>query len=77
MTATQPLTSFPAGSRVRIENFDACSNARCRLCAMGLTPGTIVDVESGGPGPLRMRVRGASLVLGKGLASQVMASRIG
>lgn len=76
MLTAQPLTSFPAGSRVKVETFDAGSMARGRLCAMGLTPGTVVVVESGGPGPLRMRVRGASLVLGQGLASQVMASRI-
>lgn len=76
MTTTKPLTSFPAGSRVRVEAFDACGNARCRLCAMGLTPGTEVTVESGGPGPLRLRVRGANLVLGQGLAGQVVASRI-
>jgi len=76
MITAQPLTSFPSGSRVRIETFCGCNRARCRLCAMGLTPGTCVDVESGAPGPLRIKVRGSSLVLGKGLAGQVMVAPI-
>ncbi|EGJ49217.1 FeoA family protein [Desulfocurvibacter africanus] len=76
MTQAQPLTSFAAGSRVKVVNFDSCNHARCRLCALGLTPGVMLEIDSGGPGPLRIRVRGSSLVLGQGLASQVLASRV-
>ncbi len=76
MTQAQPLTSFSAGSRVKVVNFDACNGARCRLCALGLTPGVMLEVDSGGPGPLRIRVRGSSLVLGQGLASKVLAASV-
>jgi ferrous iron transport protein A len=72
MTA-KPLTSYPKGSKVTIKNYCAGQQARCRLCAMGLTPGTLVEVASGGSGPCRLRVRGADMILGQGLADKVLA----
>lgn len=72
MTA-KPLTSFPKGSKVTIKNYCAGQQARCRLCAMGLTPGTQVEVASGGSGPCRLKVRGADMILGQGLADKVLA----
>ncbi len=67
------LDRFPAGSRVRIESLCDCPKARCRLCAMGLTPGIEVEVLSSGSGPCDLRVRGSRIVLGHGLASRVVA----
>jgi len=44
-----------------------------RLADMGLTPGAYVKVVNAAPfrGPVRVEVRGTSLALGRGLASQV------
>ncbi len=71
----RPLSDFPSGSRVRIERFCDCAggNCRCRLCALGLTPGTLVTVDSAGPGGCRLKVRGADLVIGRGMAEKVLA----
>jgi ferrous iron transport protein A len=68
MAPCGPLNQFPAGSRVRIEQLCECSRARGRLCAMGLTPGTVVEICSGCGGPCYLKVRGARLTLGHGLA---------
>jgi ferrous iron transport protein A len=70
----QPLTAFPKGKHVRIEALEGGSSARCRLCALGLTPGSSLEICSSGPGPCRLKVRGADLVLGHGLAEKVLAS---
>ena len=76
MNDTRTLCEFEPGARVAIESYCACGKLRCRLCALGLTPGTEVVVESPGPGPCRVSVRGSSLVIGHGLADKVMAKRL-
>ncbi len=70
----RPLTAFPKGSTVRIHSLCAGGHARCRLCALGLTPGTPVELGSNGSGPCRLKVRGADLVLGQGMAEKILAS---
>ncbi|EPR35633.1 FeoA family protein [Alkalidesulfovibrio alkalitolerans DSM 16529] len=74
----KPLSDFPSGSTVTIERFCDCAGGqcRCRLCALGLTPGTRVIVDSAGPGGCRIRVRGADLVIGQGMAEKVLASPV-
>ncbi|WP_029896625.1 FeoA family protein [Desulfohalovibrio reitneri] len=73
----QPLTSFRSGARVRVEEYAASGcGARCRLCALGLTPGTLVEISGCTGGPCRLRVRGSDLVLGHGLAEKVLASPV-
>jgi ferrous iron transport protein A len=69
----QPLSGFPAGSRVRIADFCETSSAKCRLCALGLIPGTVVRVVSGAGGTCRVRVKGTDLVLDSVLASTILA----
>ncbi len=68
------LHQFPAGSLVRIEQLCDCPKARGRLCALGLTPGTTVEVCSGGPGPCLLKVRGCSVAIGHGMADRVLGS---
>ena len=65
------LRHVPAGKRVRIH--DCCTNPalRGRLCALGITPGTEVDVCSQGHACC-LRVRDTSLVLGAQMAEQVL-----
>ncbi|MFO7717917.1 MAG: FeoA family protein [Thermodesulfobacteriota bacterium] len=72
--SSHPLCHYPNGSKVRVTALDSCSGARCRLCSLGLTPGTEVEITQNGPGPCRLRVRGSDLVLGHGLAHKVMAA---
>jgi len=74
MVMCKALPHFPAGSTVRIERLCECPKARGRLCALGLTPGTTVQVCSGGPGPCRLKVRGGSVAIGQGMASGVYCS---
>lgn len=76
--AAKPLSDFPCGAKVCIDSYNAGQSARCRLCALGLTPGTTVTVDAaGGAGPCRLRVRGADLVLGHGLACLILAKPVG
>lgn len=69
----QPLCRIPHGTRVKVEDLDGCRQARSKLYAMGLTPGTELEVVQSGPGPCRLRVRGTDLVLGHGLSQKVFA----
>ena len=68
----KPITEFPCGSKVRIAAFDAGGKARCRICSLGLIPGTEVEVNCAGRGPLRIKVRGADMVLGTGMAEKIL-----
>lgn len=77
MSSIQPLSSFPRGSRVKIMKLCNCPRARGRLCAMGLTPGTIVEVNSNGAGPCRLKVRGSDLVLGNRMAGRIFGRPAG
>jgi ferrous iron transport protein A len=74
MSGSQPLTRFSGGNTVRIDSLNAGARARGRLCALGLTPGTSLQVSSCGPGPCRLKVRGSDVVIGAGLAEKIMAS---
>ena len=71
MAPLGPLSTFPAGSRVRVESLCDCPRARGRLCAMGILPGTVVEITSCCGGPVCLRARGCSFTLGNGLAQKV------
>ena len=68
-----PLNHFPSGSKVTIASLNAGGGARSKLYAMGLTPGTSIQITASGGGPCRMKVRDCELVLGNGLASKILA----
>ena len=68
-----PLIHFPSGSKVVIASLTGGGGARSKLYAMGLTPGTEIQIVSNGSGPCRMKVRDSELVLGQGLATKVLA----
>lgn len=70
-----PLNRFPSGTRVTITALQAGTGARGHLCALGLTPGTLVEITSCGPGPCRLRIRDTDLLLGHGMAEKVLASK--
>ncbi len=72
MHLLQPLTHFPVGSHVIIKKLGECPKGRIRLCSMGLTPGTVVEVEDITCGLCRIRVRGSELVIGKGMVGKIL-----
>lgn len=65
------LLQVPAGRRVRIHGVSAGGGLRGRLCALGITPGTELDVCSQGHGCC-VRVRDTSIVLGEQMADMVL-----
>ncbi len=68
-----PLCRIPEGTLVKVEDLDGCRKARSKLYAMGLTPGTELEVVQSGPGPCRLRVRGTDIMLGHGLSQKIFA----
>ncbi|GAB6037022.1 hypothetical protein JCM15519_15810 [Fundidesulfovibrio butyratiphilus] len=70
-----PLNQCQEGSRVRIVSLCRDSRCRCRLCAMGLTPGVEARVCGRGGG-CRLRVRGGEVCLGDNLAREVMVKEL-
>jgi ferrous iron transport protein A len=70
-----PLSECPRGSKVRIVALCEDRSCRCRLCALGLTPGVEAEVREGGE-CCRLSVRGEDICLGAGLADRVMVSQV-
>jgi len=70
-----PLSECPRGSKVRIVELGQDHHCRCRLCAMGLTPGVTAEVREGGE-CCRLNVRGGEICLGAGLAGRVMVTHL-
>jgi len=67
-----PLASAPPGRRCRVVNIVGGLGITQRLYEMGLTPGSVVEVESSGGGPVVVKVRGVSIVIGRGMASKII-----
>lgn len=65
------LGDAPRGHCLRITRLCSGPRENCRLCALGLTPGTQVRILSCGAGLLRLMVRDCSLALDTGLARLV------
>jgi ferrous iron transport protein A len=70
-----PLSQCPQGSKVRIVSLCEDARCRCRLCALGLTPGVEAEVREGGDS-CRVSVRGGEVCLGSGLAGRVMVTPV-
>jgi Fe2+ transport system protein FeoA len=70
---TRPLSATRAGDRVELFRIDAGRGLNNRLAAMGLVAGTELTVVSNGhPGPFVLIVKGAKVVLGRGVAHKIM-----
>ncbi|NJB68496.1 ferrous iron transport protein A [Desulfobaculum xiamenense] len=59
-----------------ISEIRVCPRERCRVLAMGLTPGTVAEICSNGPGSCCLRVRDCDLVLGDGMARHILATLV-
>jgi len=67
------LDEVPEGSRaVVVDVAEQGWGLRKRLLEMGLVPGTTVEVVRNSRGPILVRVRGATLALGRGLARKIV-----
>lgn len=72
----QCLTECPNESQFFIERIRCGALAKQRLANLGLVPGAEIIKKKSAPfrGPVRVQVKGSSLVLGRGLASKIMVS---
>jgi Fe2+ transport system protein FeoA len=70
-----PLAVVEAGRRVYIVGLNAGQGLQGRLAAMGLVPGTPVEVIRNSPrGPFIVSVRGTRIALGHGMAQKIMVA---
>jgi ferrous iron transport protein A len=73
-----PLSLVPAGRSVRLCRVQACGGLAARLTAMGLLPGTQVQVcHNDRNGPVILGVNGNRLMLGRGMAEKVSVADAG
>jgi len=68
------LIEIPIGKECRILRVNAGYHAKRRLASLGIIPGVKVIKKNAAPlrGPVEIIVKGASLVLGRGLASKII-----
>ncbi|HEX42255.1 MAG TPA: ferrous iron transport protein A [Phycisphaerales bacterium] len=69
----KPLSKVKAGQTARVVRIEAGASANARLASMGLVPRTQVSMISNGhPGPMVVSVKGAKMMLGRGMAHKIM-----
>ena len=70
-----PLTIVQPGRRVRLVAVKAGHGLRGRLAAMGLVPGTEIQVlRNSMQGPFLIEVKGSRLMLGRGMARKIIVT---
>lgn len=68
-----PLVKVAAGRMVKVSGVSGGMELKRRLSDMGLLPGTeITVIENHYPGPLLLSLRGSRVVLGQGMAEQIL-----
>ncbi len=68
-----PLTVVSPGRKVRIVAVDAGHGLQGRLEAMGLVPGTEIEVlRNSLHGPFLVAVKGCRIMLGRGMAQKIV-----
>ena len=74
---TKCLTECEKGEEVVVLRVNAGRNAKTRLANLGVVPGVKIRKTKNAPfnGPLEIKVKGSSLVLGRGLASRIIVNR--
>ncbi len=72
---TTPLSMAPPGALVTLVGINAGRGLVRRLSAMGLVPGTQLEVLRGNvAGPLMIRVKGSRIMLGRGIAMKILVA---
>ncbi len=70
------LAKLPQGQEATIISTTANFQAAKRLADMGLTPGTTVRmIRKTILGPMEIKVRGTNMVLGRGIATKILARK--
>ena len=72
-----PLSQLEPGRRARVSTVQGGRGLTQRLAALGVIPGTEVElVQTGFGGPVILRVRESRVILGHGMAHKVLVARI-
>lgn len=73
------LLDLPEGSMLHVEDLEGSCAERSRLYAMGILPGTSLELcqRCGRSGSLHVRVRHSSLVLAKEIAGCIRCRKLG
>lgn len=67
-----PLSQVGEGARATLLAIDGGRQLRGRLAALGLLPGTQLEViQNSGQGPFIVGVRGSRIVIGRGMAARI------
>jgi len=67
-----PLTMITEGKRAILRSIEGGRALRGRLAALGLLPGTELEViQNSGHGPFVVAVRGSRIVIGRGMAARM------
>jgi len=74
-TQARPLSLIKPGEVVRLLSVVGGGNLRTRLAAMGLVPGTMLEVvRNNSHGPVIVSVKGSRLMLGRGMSHKIMVA---
>ena len=66
------LTMVNEGTKTILKAINGGQQIRGRLAALGLLPGTELEViQNSGHGPFVVSVRGSRIVIGRGMAAQI------
>lgn len=67
-----PLTMVNEGNTAVLRDIEGGRQLRGRLAALGLLPGTELEViQNSGHGPFVVSVRGSRIVIGRGMAAKI------
>lgn len=67
-----PLTLVLEGAKAILRSIDGGRQIKGRLAALGLFPGTELEViQNSGQGPFVIRVKGSRIVIGRGMAAKI------
>jgi len=72
-----PLSTVKAGRTVRVVRIEAGADANARLASMGLGPrAEVAMINNGHPGPMVVSVKGAKMMLGRGMAHKILVCAV-
>jgi ferrous iron transport protein A len=72
METEMPLSMISEGKRAILKKITGGRQLRGRLAALGLLPGTELEVvQNSGQGPFVISVKGSRIVIGRGMASRI------
>ncbi len=67
-----PLTMVNEGTRAILRSIEGGRQLRGRLAALGLLPGSELEViQNSGHGPFVVSVKGSRVVIGRGMAARI------